>query len=249
MVITIYYYSYLRWHLICKRQSGHVQLRNILMCISRARGRFLMQRTVVFLVKIPWLAVGLLCVSITPKAHAFDLLRDSAAIGTAFMTHLTLHEMGHQVVAEEVGADSAQMQFFAIKDGKFYPGLSTAKNVPKESRLPYAIGGEYMAGHTFEFALQSYRRKPSTYNKALMFFSGTDFLWYTLLAYYVYPQDDSYDPNIIREETGLSKEVMLSFVVAKVLLNAYRVYDKDAKFIPILRLDRTSAAFVIRFDF
>ena len=42
---------------------------------------------------------------------------------------------------------------------------------------------------------------------------------------------------------------MLSFVVAKVLLNAYRVYDKDTKFIPIVKLDRTSAAFVIRYDF
>jgi len=30
---------------------------------------------------------------------------DAAAIGAAYMTHLSLHEIGHQVVAEEVEAD------------------------------------------------------------------------------------------------------------------------------------------------
>jgi len=208
-----------------------------------------MQKIIISQIKAAWLAVILLSVWITPTAHAFDYIKDTAAIGAAFMTHLTLHEIGHQAVAAEVGADSAQMRFFSMKDGKFYPGLSTHENVPEDSRLPYAIGGEYMACHTFEFALQSYRQKPTTYNRALMFFSGTDFVWYTLLAFYVYPQDDSYDPNSIREETGLSKEMMLSFVVAKALMNVYRVYNKDAKFIPMLRVDKTSAALVVRFDF
>ena len=208
-----------------------------------------MQKTTISLPKVAWLTAILLSLFYTPAAYGFDYIKDTAAIGAAFMTHLFLHEAGHQVVAEEVGADTAQMHFFAFEDGKFYPGLSTATNLPKESRLPYAIGGEYMAGHTFEFALQAYRQKPTTYNKALMFFSGTDFIWYTLLAFYVYPEDNSYDPNIIRAETGLSKEMVLSLVVAKALMNVYRVYNKEAKFIPMVRVDRTSTALVIRYDF
>ncbi len=208
-----------------------------------------MQKIVISLPRVALLTATMLSLFIAPAAYGFDYIKDTAAIGAAFMTHLFLHETGHQVVAEEVGADTAQMHFFAFKDGKFYPGLSTHTNLPEESRLPYAIGGEYMAGYTFEFALQAYRQKPTIYNKALMFFSGTDFLWYTLLAFYVYPEDNSYDPNIIRAETGLSKEMVLSLIAAKALMNAYRVYNKEAKFIPMVRVDRTSAALVIRYDF
>jgi len=59
-------------------------------------------------------------------------LEDVAAIGAAYMTHLSLHELGHQVVAEEVSADSPRMHFFTRRNGRFYPGLSTYKNIPKE---------------------------------------------------------------------------------------------------------------------
>jgi len=176
-------------------------------------------------------------------------LNDAASIGAAYTTHLFFHEMGHQVVAEEVGADSPKMHFFAVKDGKLYPGLSTYKNIPKESKLPYAVGGDRMAGYTFEYGLQSYHRNPSTYNKALMFFSCADFFAYTLLANYVHPDNDMYDPNLIREETGLSKELLLSLVMAKSLMNTYRVFNENANFTPIIRVDKDSAAFVIRFEF
>jgi hypothetical protein len=160
-----------------------------------------------------------------------------------------LHEIGHQVVAEEAGADSPKMQFFVKKDGKFYPGLSTHKGIPEESKLSHAVAGERMAGYTFEYALQSYRRKETTYNKALMFFSCTDFLWYTLLANYVNPDADTYDPNLIREETGLSKEAMLALVSAKTLMNLYRIYNEDAPFKPIIALDTNQVAFLVRYDF
>ena len=182
-------------------------------------------------------------------AFATDYANDTAAIAAAFVTHLTLHEMGHQVVAEEAEADSPKMQFFVRKNGKFYPGLSTYKNIPKESKLSYALAGERMAGHTFEYALDSYHRESTTYNKALMFFSCTDFLWYTLLANYVHDDNDTYDPNIIRKETGLSKEMLLSLVMVKSLMNAYRVYNKDARFIPSIMVDKSSVAFIIRYDF
>lgn len=198
------------------------------------------------------IAAGLIvCLFFMPtaeRASAFNF-EDAAAIGAAYTTHLFLHEMGHQVVAEEVGADSPQMSFFTRKGGNFYPGLSTHKSIPQESKLPYAAGGERMAGFTFEYALQSYHRKSTTYNKALMFFSCTDFLVYTLLANYGNPENDMYDPNLIREETGLSKEVLLSLVMARSLLNTYRVMNKDAKFVPMIWVDKESAALVFRIPF
>ncbi len=106
-----------------------------------------------------------------------------------------------------------------------------------------------MAGYTFEYALQSYHREPTTYNKALMFFSCTDFFVYTLLANYVNPDNDMYDPNLIREETGLSKELLLSLVMAKPLMNIYRVVNRDANFTPMIWVDKKSAAFVLCFHF
>jgi len=179
---------------------------------------------------------------------AFDY-EHAADIGAAYTTHIFLHEMGHQVVAEEVGADSPKMSFFTRKGGTFYPGLSTHKSIPQESKLPYAAGGERMAGFTFEYGLQSYHRKPTTYNKALMFFSCADFLVYTLMANYGNPENDMYDPNLIREETGLSKEVLLSLVMARSLLNTYRVMNKDVKFVPLIWVDKESAALVFRIPF
>ena len=107
-----------------------------------------------------------------------------------------------------------------------------------------------MSGFTFEYALRSYRSEPTTYNKALMLFSGANFLAYTLLSNYVYSDNDNmYVPNLIRAETGCSKGLLLSIVTAKTLMNAYRVVNKDAKFAPEIRLDKRSAGLMIRFDF
>ena len=88
---------------------------------------------------------------------AFEF-NDAVAIGAAYMTHLGLHEVGHQVVAEDVGADTPRMKFFTRHDGRLYPGLSTHRGIPEESKLPYAVGGERMAGYTFEYALHSYQQ-------------------------------------------------------------------------------------------
>jgi len=198
------------------------------------------------------IAAGLLvCLSLMVsggKAYALTFT-DVAAIGAAYLTHLSLHEVGHQVVAEDVSADSPRMHFFTRRDGRFYPGLSTYKDIPDESRLPYAAGGDRMAGYTFEFALQSYRNQPNTYNKALLFFTVTDFVVYTLMANYWHPENDLYDPNIIREETSLSKEAFLGLVTAKSLLNAYRIVNEDARLFPMIWVDDKSAAFMIGFRF
>jgi hypothetical protein len=197
------------------------------------------------LVIVPIVIVWLLFMAKGVRAFEFE---DTLAIDAAYMTHLSLHEMGHQVVAGEVGADH-QMSFFTSQNGRFYPGLSTAQNIPEESRLSYALGGYRMEGHTFEYALQSYHHKPTTYNKALMVFSCADFLGYTLLANYIRPEDDSYDPNVIRAEIGLSKTALLSMVMAKSLLDTYRVFNKNANFTPFIWVDKYSAALLFSFSF
>jgi len=181
-------------------------------------------------------------------AYAFGF-RDVASIGAAYMTHLSLHELGHHVVAQEVGADAPHISFFTRRNGSFYPGLSTYKNIPEESKLPYAVGGERMAGFTFNYALDSYRYHPTTYNRALLFFSCADFFVYTLLGNYVHPENDLYDPNLIREETGLSKGALLSLVAVKTFINAYRVVNEDARLFPVIWVDDKSAAFMIGFRF
>lgn len=185
-------------------------------------------------------------------ASAFDFVeaaKDTFFIGAAYTTHLFFHEAGHQIVADDVGAKDHRMNFFTTKNGKFYPGLSTYQSIPEKSKLPYSLGGERMAGYTFEYALDSYRRKPTTYNKALMFFSSMDFLFYTALANYVESDNDMYDPNIIREETGVSKGTLIGMVALKSLLNVYRIMDKDADFIPRIEVDKDSAYFMIGFHF
>jgi len=82
-----------------------------------------------------------------------------------------------------------------------------------------------------------------------MFLSCADFFAYTLLANYVHPENEMYDPNLIREETGLSKEALLSVVMAKSFMNTYRVFNENANFTPMIAVDKTSAAFIIRFSF
>jgi hypothetical protein len=183
-------------------------------------------------------------------ASALDPM-DPVAIGLAYTTHIFFHELGHQVVADEVGLDSHQMDFFTRSNGKFYMGLSTYQDqsLPDESKLPYAVGGEWMSSFVFEYAFQSYRQEPTAFNKALMLFSGANFLGYTLMANYISPDNDMYAPNIIREETGCSKEMLLSIVAAKTLLNAYRVMNQEANFAPAIWVDKKSAGIGIHFTF
>ena len=188
----------------------------------------------------------------TSTARAYETseaAKDLTAMGLAYSTHIFFHELGHQVVADEVGAEAHNMSFMTRRNGQFYFGLSTYKSMPAESKLAYAAGGDRMAGYTFEYALQSYRNHPTTFNKALLFFSGADFLIYTLIANYQNPENDTYDPNLIRKETGCSKETLLGMVAAKTFTNAYRVMNEDANFIPYISVDKHSALFMVQFHF
>ena len=192
--------------------------------------------------------VWLLLARPVQPAFAFQL-NDVISAGAAYTTHLVLHEMGHQVVAQDAGATGSRMHFLSNKGGQFYLGVSTYESIPSKSRLPYALGGERMSGYTFDIALKSYREQPTTYNKALLFFSGADFLAYTLLANYLHSNANMHDPNIVREETGCSKGVLLSLVLGKTLLNAYRVADPEVTFAPEIWVDDRSAALLLRFPF
>jgi hypothetical protein len=183
-----------------------------------------------------------------PRARAWEW-SDMVDIGMAYVTHLYLHELGHQVVADEVGAENHQIQFMKQKKGQYYLGLSTYDKIPEKSKLAYAVGGDRMAGLTFEYGLAAYREGPTTFNKALLFFSSVDFVGYTLLSNYVHSGDNMYDPNLIREETGISKELLLGMVMTKALVNGYRVLSGSDRLTPEIRSDTHSAAFVLNFHF
>lgn len=198
------------------------------------------------------LIICLLLLITSSKTRAYETseaVKDMTTLGLAYSTHIFFHELGHQVVADDVGAEDHNMSFLTRRNGQFYFGLSTYQNIPVESKLAYAAGGDRMAGYTFEYALQSYRNNPTTFNKALMFFSGADFLIYTMIANYQNPDNDMYDPNLIRKETGCSKEMLLGMVAAKTFANAYRVMNKDANFVPYIMVDRDSASFMMQIKF
>ncbi len=82
-----------------------------------------------------------------------------------------------------------------------------------------------------------------------MVFSCVDFIAYTLLAEHAFPEDDTCDPNLIRAEIGLSKTALLSMVMAKSLLDTYRVFNKNANFTPFIWVVKYSAALLFSFSF
>jgi hypothetical protein len=183
------------------------------------------------------------------RAHAFEPLKDSAQIAAAFMTNLALHEVGHAAVGTFVGAEGVKTSFFSRRNGSFFLGYTEYKNLKKEARLPFLAGGPMMNGYTFEYALGDYRRNPNTYNKALLFFSCTDFLYYSLYAFYLAPGNDHYDPTAIRHETGLSKEAVLGIALTQSLLNGMRVFNVQNRVVPYFAVDRFHASFNLRVQF
>ncbi len=139
-------------------------------------------------------------------------MTDVAQAGIAFLTNLVVHEFGHTIVADYAGARGNKLDFFN-----------------KE-------------GLTFEHALREYRKNPTMYNKSLLLFSGTDFLWYCFYAFYLSEEHPHFDPVTIAKETGLSKDSLFSIVLAKTALNAYRIYNGEDKVIPYFTVDKYSAS-------
>ncbi len=177
-------------------------------------------------------------------------LSDALQIGAAFLTNLVVHEFGHEIVANNVGAEDSQVNFFKKSGGNFFLGTSTVSSIDQGSILPYAMGGEFFADLSFEHALQGYRNSPNSYNKSLLLISGTDFLWYCFYAFYISNDNPSYDPITISKETGISRDMLFSVALAKTLANAYRIYSGQDKVVPYFKVDRSSASlnFMIPFE-
>ena len=179
------------------------------------------------------------------KSSVFDLpsnISEVITMGTAFLTNLAAHEFGHAIVGEHVGATGNTVSFFEKQGGQFFLGMSSVKNIKSESKLPYTMGGEFFADLTFEHALKSYRKNPSFYNTSLMLYSGTDFLWYCFYAFYITDGHSSFDPVTVAKETGLSKDELFSIILAKTMINTYRIYSGQDRVIPYFTVSSSSAA-------
>jgi hypothetical protein len=169
--------------------------------------------------------------------------------GLAFLTNLAIHEAGHAVVADYVGAVGSRLSFFKKRRGDFFLGTSSVEYIDDKSKLPYTMGGEFFVDLTFEHALQNYREGPNPYNKALLFYSGTDFLWYCFYAFYLSGDNPYYDPITISKETGISRDALFSIALAKTILNAYRIYSGRDRIIPYFMVDKYSASLNIMIPF
>lgn len=193
--------------------------------------------------------VVLMIILIAPKSWAMGL-SDFFQAGTAYMTHIVAHETGHNAMAHMAGAEDVRMGFFQQQSGNFFVGVSSVGEIEKKSLLPFRAAGLVASSHTFDLALLSYRAQPTTYNKALLFFSGTDFLWYSVWSFYINESDDpSYDPVGISQGTGLSSEAILSVALVQTALNAFRLYSGDDTYIPYVAVDEERMNMGLRIRF
>jgi len=188
------------------------------------------------------------------KSSKLDLmpsasLSEVATTGLAFLTNLLAHEFGHAIVADYAGAKGNELNFFKKDGGKFFLGTSSVTDIDERSIISYTMGGEFFADLTFEHALQSYRDKPTSFNKSLMMVSGTDFLWYCFYSFYLSEDHSSYDPITISRETGISRDMLFSAVLAKTAMNAYRIYSGEDKVIPYFTVDKYSASLNVSIPF
>jgi hypothetical protein len=177
-------------------------------------------------------------------------ITDIVQIGAAFLTNLAVHEFGHEVVANYVGAEGSRLNFFEKSGGDFFLGTSHVDKIDRRSNLSYTMGGEFFADLAFEHALKDYRTNPSTYNKSLLVTSGADFLWYCFYAYYISGDNPAYDPITISNETGLSRDTLFSVALAKTIINTYRIYSGNDVLVPYFKVDKysTSLNFIIPLD-
>ncbi len=180
---------------------------------------------------------GLTLLLMTSQSWAMGI-SDFFQAGSAYITHVVAHETGHNAMAHMVGGRDVQMDFFQQRSGSFFVGISSVGEIEKKSVLPFRAAGLVSSNHTFDLALSSYRARPSTYNKALLFFSGTDFLWYSVWSFYIKGSNDpGYDPVGISQETGLSAEVIVSVALFQTALNAFRVYSGHDSYMPYIAVD------------
>jgi hypothetical protein len=170
-------------------------------------------------------------------------------VSSAFVTNLIAHEYGHAVVGSTVGGEGLSVEFFTKEKNNLFLGHTAVDRIEDRSYPAFALGGEIGASVSFEYALYAYRQEPTWYTKSLLFFSGTDFLWYTLYTFYVNPDNPESDPNVLVEKTGISKDVLISVAVTQSLLNGYRVISGEDTVIPQFTFDKNSIGFNLKIPF
>ncbi len=186
----------------------------------------------------------------TPSHTCAAEFSDLIQTGAAFLSHVAAHETGHNAMGHMAGAQDVKTSFFQTQGGSFFVGVSSAGALEQESVLPFRAAGVVASNHTFNFALSSYRAQPTTYNKALLFFSGTDFLWYSVWSFYIKGSDDpTYDPVGISQETGLSSEAVLSIALLQTAVNAFRAVTGDDTYIPYVSVDEGKMRAGVRIHF
>jgi len=176
--------------------------------------------------------------------------KDIPAVGLAFLTNLGMHETGHYLIANQAGAEGNTLNFFTKDKNSFFLGLSTVTKIDNKAKPAYHLAGEVASSYTFELALRKYRESDTTYNRALMFFSMTDFLWYTTYAFYVSPYKNSkFDPIGISNTTGIDRGKIFLVALTHTSLNALRAYTGEDRVIPYYILDRNFIGFGVKVPF
>ena len=182
------------------------------------------------------------------KAYESAII-DIIQIGSAFATNLTVHEYGHAIVGSSVGAEGISVSFLSKRKNNLFLGYTSTSKIDDKAYPSFALGGEIGVNMSLEYALHRFRKEPTTYNKALLFFSGTDFLWYTVYTFYFNEDNPDSDPNILHRETGISKDTLLVAAVTQSLLNGYRVFSGSDTVIPYMTFDREAIGFHIKVSF
>ena len=174
---------------------------------------------------------------------------DIIQIGTAFATNLTVHEYGHAIVGSSVGAEGISVSFLSKRKNNLFLGYTSTSKIDDNAYPSFALGGEIGVNMSFEYALHRFRKEPTTYNKALLLFSGTDFLWYSVYAYYFNEDNLDSDPNILHRETGISKDAILAAAVTQSVLNSYRIYSGSDTVVPYLTFNQDAIGFHVKVSF
>lgn len=158
------------------------------------------------------------------------------------MTSGVVHELGHYVVANQVGTGKNKIYFLKKdKDGSFFLGLNLVSKIDERDRLQHTMAGIAASDYLFELTLDSYRRNPLSrsrwYKKGVMFCSGSDLLKYSLFTYTMNMENKYYDPVGIAEQTGLSKEWIIGIGAAQAFLNLIRIKSGRDALIPHFVVD------------
>lgn len=186
---------------------------------------------------------------LSSQVFAFEL-KVIPSVGLAFLTNLGIHEAGHYVMADQSGAEGNSLNFFKRDRDSFFLGLSTVTEINEKARPSYHLAGEVASSYTFEMALKRYRETNTTYNSALLFFSMSDFIWYTTYAFYLSPhENDKFDPIGISDSTGISRDTLFLIALTQSSLNAIRVYTHQDRIIPYFTIDRYFIGFSVKVPF